>query len=204
MMPRFLDDADGKKYGLLEVPISQMKARMAAGEKLTEQDIRWLAEEKVRTQQLIADIKSSFQKRIEHIAPWFDHSNYAYARLCGVLSNAYKGEPLESWLDIPNEELLGYIDALKPESDIEKTIVAAEQTLTDNDVGLLETMLSMNLSSTSLASREQILKQAKWQSEGKRAFTRLMKQSLVGSQQGVGYYLTDKGIETAKKLGART
>ncbi len=77
--------------------------------------------------------------------------------------------------------------------------------LTDNDVGLLETMFGMRLSHTNLAPAKYILQQAHWTSEGKRAFERLMKCNYVGSLSGVGYYLTEKGIDKCKSmLSART
>ena len=94
---------------------------------------------------------------------------------------------------------------LSPVKTPEKThAIPDEKPLTDNDVGLLEAMLQMNLSSESIASREAILESAKWTSEGKHAFDRLKKYSYVAAKKGVGFYLTKSGIDRAKKLGERT
>lgn len=81
-----------------------------------------------------------------------------------------------------------------------------ERALTDNDIGLLESMNAMQLSVDNVASREAILRHAKWTAEGKHAFDRLKAAGYVASKQGVGYFLTAKGIAKANSLfnGART
>ncbi len=84
------------------------------------------------------------------------------------------------------------------------SLVTEEVALTDKDKELLEAMRLLKLSSDKCASREQILQMAKWESEGKRAFKRLMSAGYVKSKRGVGYYLTTAGIAKAEKLSERT
>lgn len=82
-------------------------------------------------------------------------------------------------------------------------IIVLDVVLTDNDVGLLEKMFEMGLNSHSVASRQDILTQAKWKSSGIRAFDRLKKAGFVRSRKGLGFYLTEKGLAKAKSLTAR-
>lgn len=118
-MPRFLDD-NGKRKGkaklsLLQVPMAEASRRMAAGESLSAADKESLHRGRQEIRELIDAMQERFYERIKTIAPWFDfnRTGYSFARLCGVLSQKYPGEPLSSWMDISQEELLGYVDALK-------------------------------------------------------------------------------------------
>lgn len=112
-----------RKKSLLDVPMSEMQRRLEAGEKLTSADKLRLQEMHEKDKALIALIKESFRKRVEPIAPWFDNSSYSLARLCALLSLKFPGEPLDCWMDMPQQQLFGYIDALaiamaqKPNTD---------------------------------------------------------------------------------------
>lgn len=134
-MPRFLDD-NGKKKGkeklsLLQVPMAEARKRMAAGESLSAADKESLLVERQKDREAIDAMQERFYERIKAIAPWFDFSRtgYSFARLCGVLSQKYPGESLSSWMDIPQEELLGYVDALKvdPKADRDDVPLGEDQ-----------------------------------------------------------------------------
>ena len=118
----------------------------------------------------------------------------------GICKNAVAVERFRE-VDLMRRKVVYEIKQWQTDGYVE---IAKEKPLMDNDVGLLETMLEMGLSSDSIESLEQILKRAKWTSNGKHALDRLKDYGYVAAKRGVGFYLTQSGIDRAEKLGERT
>lgn len=136
--------AKAKKISLLDVPMSHAKRRIAAGEQLTTDDKSRIVEMNEDLRLAVSEAKELFIDRVKSIAPWFDFSGYSYARLCGTLTKNYPGESLTGWMDIPLDELQGYIDAISPkpiviekaDEEIERAIVLwnANPTMTKKEL----------------------------------------------------------------------
>jgi hypothetical protein len=118
-MPRFLDDKNDKKKGkrkrgLLEVSMREAQRRAEAGEEFTEADWAKIKGWNEEMRVLVKEIKEEFRKRIEHFAPWFTWDEYSFARLSAELTKQFPNEPMSSWLDLTQTQLVGVIDACAP------------------------------------------------------------------------------------------
>lgn len=107
-----------------------------------------------------------------------------------------------SKLPIANCDDLTKIEPRKVAIAIESILKAGIDTpkvLLGHDATILEAMLRMEATSDSIATAEEILSFAKLDMGGKRIFDRLKKYEYVASVSR-GYYLTESGIDRAKKI----
>lgn len=92
--------------------ISQVQLGIASGDPEAMQEWercrRSLAESFAR----ISEQHDQFYDEVRRIDPLFDGGDRSYSRLCGLLSLRYPHEPLDDWLKLTPQVLLGYIDAI--------------------------------------------------------------------------------------------
>ncbi len=80
--------------------------------------------------------------------------------------------------------------------------VASQISLTDNQNKLVEAMFNLNATPSNRQTKDAILKEARWDGEGKRALKPLKDKGLIYAQdgQGGGYWLSELGMHYARAM----
>ncbi len=72
--------------------------------------------------------------------------------------------------------------------------------LTENDRQILTKMHALEVVASCPMSVQDIMRELKWKIEGKRSFDNLKRLGYVAAKPNVGHYLTESGIDAAKRL----